>query len=77
MASPWALPVGSVICQTSHRAAPGAQLPMGWLATDRSSWLAGAVPSTAAEAPVGKLTFRAGNHAVTFVEKELVPVGSM
>ena len=30
---PWALPVESVICHTSHKAAPGGQLVMAWSST--------------------------------------------
>jgi hypothetical protein len=42
------LPAGSVICQTSQRAAPGGQSAMAWLVTATMIWLAGAVPSTGA-----------------------------
>ena len=64
MASPCALPVESVICQTSHKAAPGGQLVMVWFHTLRFVWFSGEVPSTATpscpSATAGKFTLRAG-----------------
>src|ERR1019366_2442518 len=78
MPRPCALPVESVICHTSHNAAPGGQLVMVWFQTLKFVWFSGEVPSTAtpftSPGTVGKFTFSAGTKAVTFVVNVFVPV---
>src|SRR6266446_8709500 len=81
IASPWALPVGSGICHTSHSAAPGGQAGIGCSVTPRLTWLFGAVPSTGTpptSAGAGaRFTFRTGRNAVGVVGKGAELEGSM
>src|ERR1035438_8862278 len=79
MPRPCALPVESVICHTSHNAAPGDQLVMARSSTLRLVWLRAEVPSTArpsvSAATGGKLTFKADRKAVALAGNEAVPAG--
>src|ERR1035441_5287003 len=76
MAMPWAPPWLSAANQTSHKAAPGGQLMIGRLLAARLTWFVDWVPSRICRPLVlmGKLTFRLGAHAVTFVESRFVAV---
>src|SRR5690348_14644124 len=78
---PWALPDESVICHTSHNAAPGGQFVIVWFNTLRLVWFCGNVPSTAtpptSPGTVGIVTFNAGINAVVAAGKPPTPVWSM